>query len=213
MSQPIPLLAHPKGPPAWEAVPRPFDTGNLRATSKRVVDTLRQVLLAPSETFAAMEEWPTVRQAAGFMLLMDTVAAVPAVLGEAAGWLWANGVPEPSWDLLHQAGLAGVAVLADEWIEHLTMSLMAILAGLVPHLLLQLTKLSNRPFAHTARVMALVSGSLILLAGIPGFGHTVWVFAMTLYAFLGLTAVHEIDPRKSAGPALILLLALYWWFL
>ncbi len=213
MSQASALLAHPLGPPAWESVDRPFDLRDLRGTTQRATDTLKQVLLAPSQTFAGLEDEVPLRRAAGFMLLMDTVATVPAVIGQGLGWLWAHGVPQPSWNLLHDAGLAAFELLLAEWVEHFTMSLMAVFAGVVPYLLLRVTKLSSRPFDHTARVMALVSGALILLAGLPGFGHTAWVFAMTLYAFLGLTAAHHIDPRKSAGPALVLLLALYWWFL
>ena len=148
---------------------------------------MSQVIGAPVQTFRSLAPDEGMGSAAGYLVAMKAVEAAPGIarsLAEvtlqvpdptsAIGWLisaWVN-------TLVAQAMQVGMA------------SLGLILLAMTPYIALSVLGGATRSLQDTARAMAYVIGTFILLEWIPGYGSSLAAGCLLVYGTAALHGLH-----------------------
>lgn len=188
-----PALSAGEVMPSWE---RRADLGVVPA----IIETTKEVLARPSETFAAM---PKTGGIGGSLLYSIAVAWVTTAVAFGYQGLWAYLNPEEFQKQLESMGQASVE-LGFFWmimgvvIVFLPLFLaigLFVSAGVV-HLGLMVFGGARNGFEATLRVLAYTQGATSVLQLIPmcgGLLYSVWYFVSGV---IGLIKVHEADPWR-----------------
>ena len=180
--------------PAWEHLQQ---VGFLTATSQ----TIRQVLLEPTKTFARLKRSGGLLQPLLYAILMGCVGGGMAVLYQMGILLIApDQAPTP---LLGKVGSAMMALFALLFFLPLVVIIQTFLSAALCHGFLFLLGGARRGFETTFRVFCYGDGSSKILLLIPFCGsifQAVWAF---LAIVIGLKEAHQTDTWRALA-ALVL---------
>lgn len=181
--------------PALERAGRPWP--------RRLLPTLREVLLAPTRAFAPGKAAPPIRPALLWHVTLATVANL-------VGLLWAEWLLRPYWELGQVLSQGILPAWSDAFVFLVAWALstpLLVLGGAfvaVPglHLLLRLVGAGGSGWRATLRVANYIGGAVHFLLAIPLVGFVAGPWGAGC-AVLGLASAHRVSPARILAAALV----------
>lgn len=162
-------------------------------------ETVKQVMLTPSEFFSGLSGSGGFRHPAAFYLLIMEVPALALVF-----WLMSGLLPEAQSEAggLFEVGLTGIGALTFVLVFPVFMVINLFLSSGMYHLLLLTLGEGSAGFEGTFRVVC-YSAAPMVLALVPVFGMWAGGIWQLVCLFFGFRFVHGITAAKAALPIIL----------